>query len=399
MTQPAAQMAPIEIEIVAAREQFRRMHGEWDELAAVSGAPTWQTHAWISCWLDAFGADVVLLIACARSSGKLIAAAPMIVRSRRIKGVRLRILSFLENDLTPRSHFVVSDLRIEVIRELWKGLENYGGWDFAVLSNMPAEHPVNPLWRQFLTQSRLRYIEQPERQSPYIDMPDGYAGYREVMAYSMKRNITTSGNRLKKLGVLTVRRSPGDIEMHEALNIAYDVSARSWKAAHHNDLGGHPAQRKFYDAVVAEPELRKHLRIWILDLDHKPISFEMMIQSGNVLTGLATDYDQAYRHGSPGVYLRDQALQQCAELGVTCYDLAGQGYGYKLHWTKEILAHSQFWVFRKSLKSRILYFGKAKALPAWKRMTEKSRPVTDNADENRGDDQSAQLESTTKSAS
>jgi CelD/BcsL family acetyltransferase involved in cellulose biosynthesis len=356
-------------ELITTLDELRRLRGDWNQLVEEAELSfSWYRQEWLDLWWQAFGRDHEMFVVVLKEGDSAVAAAPLMVVGEKRKGVRIRTLKFMENGITPRSQFIVADNTSQLHRRLWEAIISHrSDWDVAILANIPVCEEPQVSTPGTLEGLEARFLEQPDRRSPYIDLTPGYETWRKSTSYSHRRNITTAQNRLSRLGPISVRSAPGDLAYGEALDICLEISRQSWKAQSGSDLGGHPAQRLFYEKLFSDPVLSKLLHVWVLYVGDRPTSFEILIRSGSTLTGLATDYDQEYRHGSPGVVLRDQLLQQAAQLGITEYDLAGQAYDHKMHWTKLVRPHSQVWVFHSGVKSRLLYSMKAYLLPAVKR--------------------------------
>ena len=364
-----SQSIDLETRILHDHEAFRTLRPDWSDLAERAEIESaWLSHEWLDCWWEAFGGEGRLFVPTIWSSGRLIAAAPMMTIDMRIKGLRWRVLRFMENGVTPRSQFLLTPDRTDAASLLWTLIESaFKEWDLAILANVPHEGSFNG-WRAALADTRMRFIETPDRQSPFIDLAQGFQAFRRTISPKLRENINGARNRLSRLGDIEIQSVLGAGDVSAALETCFEISARGWKAASQSDLGSRAPHRAFYHALADDNSLRERLYIWILTVDKKPIAFNMVIRSGDTVSGLATDYDLEFRQCSPGVYLFSQLLEELATLRVSRCDMAGQLHDYKRFWTKQYLAHSQFWVFHRAPKSALLYILKSRVLAPLKRL-------------------------------
>ncbi len=373
----------LQFKIIRSLEDFRALRSAWNSLlAADPEGETWQSSEWLDCWLRAFAARAEIFVATAWNRETLVSAAPLLITSMPIKGVQCRILRFIENGITPRSRFLQRQGETEAVAGLWQCLATHRKeWDLAILANVPDSGGLIKAWESALRGAGLRFVASTDRQSAYIEQKDHAQSFVSDLSPKMRHNITTSRNRLNRAGEIAVDSYLAGHDIAAAMELCFDISARSWKAAAGSDLGGKPHRRQFYEAIARDESVRSNLYAWILRLGGNPIAFELMIRSGSMLTGLATDYDQAYRKLSPGVFLRSQVLEKLSELAINRYDLAGQLYGYKLFWTKTFLQHYQYWVFHRGLKSRVLHFLKSNVFARRSRQVSDQPPDQENRDE------------------
>jgi CelD/BcsL family acetyltransferase involved in cellulose biosynthesis len=347
--------------IVQDYETFQALKTDWNDLLDRSDAVfTWLTHEWLSCWWRAFGTGAQMFVPTVRQEGRLVGAAPMMIVQTRTKGLMCKVLRFMENGITPRSHFLVAPnpagASDDGMKALWRLLAlDSKKWDFAILANVPEENLSFASWQAALASAGLHSVQHPDRQSPFVDLSDGYEAFRMSLTPKMRENIKASRSRLSRLGTIDLRPVLGTDEIPRALETCFAISARSWKAEAGLDLGARPADRFFYHNLSQDETLREKLYIWLLSVDERPAAFSMVIRSEESVSGLATDYDLEFRRSSPGVYILSRLLEQLPSLGVTRCDMSGELYDYKLSWTKQFLSHAQFWVFHQGAKSRLLH--------------------------------------------
>jgi CelD/BcsL family acetyltransferase involved in cellulose biosynthesis len=259
--------------IVQDYETFQALKADWNDLLYRSGAvAAWLTHEWLSCWWRAFGTGAQMFVPTVRQKGRLVGVAPMMIVQTRIKGLTCKVLRFMENGITPRSHFLVAPdpagASDDGMRALWRLLAlDTKKWDLAILANVPEEGLSFASWQAALASTGLHSMQYPDRQSPFVDLSDGYEAFHMSLTPNKRKNIRASRSRLSKLGTIDLRPILGTDEIPKALEICFAISARSWKADAGLDLGARPADRFFYHNLSQDETLRKKLYIWLLSVD------------------------------------------------------------------------------------------------------------------------------------
>jgi len=101
-------------------------------------------------------------------------------------------------------------------------------------------------------------------------------------------------------------KSPSDIEF--ALNIAFDIASKSWKAKVGTAISSTDKRKDYWQALLLRFSQRGRVRIWILWLNGKPIAFEHHIIYQNRVYSLKWGYDQEYQRISPGFLLKYKSM-------------------------------------------------------------------------------------------
>ena len=103
-----------DIKIITDYQEFRALKDEWNRLLEDNfSRGIWLRHEWYDCWWQAFGEGAELFVVVMYENSRLTAAIPLMIMPMRIKGIRQRVLRFIENAITPRSNFVFPGISVE----------------------------------------------------------------------------------------------------------------------------------------------------------------------------------------------------------------------------------------------------------------------------------------------
>jgi CelD/BcsL family acetyltransferase involved in cellulose biosynthesis len=364
-----------DIKIITDYQEFRALKDEWNRLLEDNYSKgVWLRHEWYDCWWQAFGEGAKLFVVVIYENGRLTGVIPLMIVRMRIKGMRQRVLQFMENGITPRSGFIIPGMSVEKLKVLLDEIfRRTTSWDLAILNNIAHDDPSYRCAKDSFDRCRVRYVENPQRLSPYIQLSAGWEAVRASFGKRLKRNLSNMTNRLSREGEFALVTFSDASDLPKALSICEEISKRSWKGEAGKDMSGNDSRAKFYRLITAAAMENGWATIWFLKLNDKLIAFEYGLAVDDYLLLLAIDYDLEFRQFSPGTVLRSLVLEQLIGRGITTYDFAGTVYDYKLYWTKTLRPHSQFWVFHSGIKSRILFVVKGKILPAIERMKARSR--------------------------
>lgn len=365
-----------EIRIIGDYREFCALKNEWNALVEeCSDGSVWLRHEWYDCWWQAFGGGAEMFVAALYRDGRLSGALPLMIVPMRIKGIRQRALRFIENGITPRSSFLTQADSGESLALLWQEVFRQSArWDLAVLANFAQGNSGYSEWTAYLRGRGARYVELPERISPYLDLGAGWEAVSGSFGRNLRRNLNRAKTRMAKEAPFELVESVSSVDVRAALKHCYEISRISWKGQQGADMGGTDRRIKFYDLITDAAIKNGWINIWLLKLGEKYAAFEYAFEAGGYVLPIAADYDPEFRQLSPGTVLRALVLERLCERGMSTYDFAGTIYDYKLYWTKKVRPHSQFWVFHSGLKSRLMYQLKARVLPALERMKAKRAP-------------------------
>lgn len=345
--------------VIKSFEDFHSLRDDWNSLVA-NQAPSkiWLTHDWYDCWWRSFGGSQRLYIVTVHRDGRLVAIAPLMIQELKIKGVRQRVLSFIENGLSPRSQLIVDKSADNVIDAMWDELRSRKGeWDLARFKNFEAIDELEQ-FREYMSKRGIKYVQQDDRQSPFIDLSSGWNQVQEGFGKWLRRNLRRGQKRLSRdaeLGFEVIRETA---DLRRGLDICFDISDRSWKGEEGVAMAGRKARAEFFQRLVENPLIAESVRMYLLKQNSAYIAFELMLEYGGHGLALAADYDLEHRKNSPGSILKSFILEHQIENGIRVYDFDGTLYDYKMYWTDRVRPHFELWIFHSGFKSRFMYLAK-----------------------------------------
>src|SRR5262249_11557593 len=193
-------------------EQFaalRPYREEWDQLVQQSPTKTvFQTFEWLESLWDVFGDSFHLRVLLGFEGDTLVAAAPLILRGKRMFGRQMTCLEFAASMRADYADFLYRGQRS--LRELIRALRAELAWDVLNLDRIPSLSPtVDVLAEEFPGWRGTRFLD--EVGLTYIVGPGQDGG--DILA---KKNIHRLMNRFYKAGAVAVRHlTQADLIMPE----------------------------------------------------------------------------------------------------------------------------------------------------------------------------------------
>jgi len=372
----------MQVRVISDAAEFERLRPAWDRLLDESDQNyPFFSWAWYWTWWKCFGGDNRLFLVCGQdSSGELCFVAPFMIRRAQMRGAQVSELSFANSPIGPRngilvSRYVPAEVAARGLAQVL--LAHQREWDVARLVNLERESPALESLRRVCNARGLGLAEEPARASPYVALPASFDEYLKRFKRKHRYNIGRSVRRLcdHEGGLVSCYSDPENLQ--EGLRKAFAVSGESWKAKTGSDMAGNPARKAFYQEVTAELGKLGKVRIYALEMKSRPIAIQYLLESHMCVHLLCSDFDEHYRRFEPGNVLLYSVLRRLIAEGIGGFDFCGEAYRYKMRWATEVRNHVTLWLFNRRLYSRLLYFGKVVALPAWHRIRGTANDGTD----------------------
>ncbi len=230
----------------------------------------------------------------------------------------------------------------------------------------------------------LRAVERDRGRNVYVDLCGTWTAFYDGRSRSLKKASNLAANRLRKEGDLRIEsigRQPCDeAVLRDALAVAIDISARSWKRDTGNALD-RPGPQAFIRTLSAKAYERGWLAIWLLFVGDKPLAMEYeLVFEGNV-HALRADFDADCIAISPGSHLFRHLLERLFGQGLVRYYMGPGDNAYKTRWSEQGEPLQRMIVYNRTLQGRLHWLREEKAKPALRRIRDRLRRGGDEGPE------------------
>jgi CelD/BcsL family acetyltransferase involved in cellulose biosynthesis len=347
------------IEVISTPEAFRTLKREWNELLQQSeNTAVCLTHEWVFSWWQCFAGNSTLHIVAIRDgAGRLIALAPMAVSVSPYRGVSIKKISFMANGHSPCADFIVHrEHQQEGLAALFSCLSRYTSWQLVELQALSGGSQTLSFMRESAKRAGLPAGLQESIETPFIPISSSWDEFLGSKSAKFRKVLRNKINRAEKAGDITVERRPVRRGDDVTLNDMARVSNRSWKKQIGTDLETSPKSRLFLRAIADQFGQAGATEVWFLKKNGQPIAFEFHVTYNQVVHPIRADYDESFRHISPGSVLEYRILKTLFdEHKVREYNSCGHTYEYLLRWSDETRKHYTLELFGREYRPYLLY--------------------------------------------
>jgi CelD/BcsL family acetyltransferase involved in cellulose biosynthesis len=194
--------------------------------------------------------------------------------------------------------------------------------------------------------------------SAFLRLPKDWNLFLDSLSSKHRRNIWRRRKHMEKLGRVKVRiLSPSRGEYYALLEDALQVEDKSWKGHEGSSLLKNTELFSFFQSYLSKACDEGILRFCFIDIDGKPVSMQIAIETDVAFWGLKIGYDESMAKYSPGAQLSMDTIAYCVEKGLARYEFLGSVESWQQAWPIE--KHSYFTVllYPFSLRGLLGLFG------------------------------------------
>jgi CelD/BcsL family acetyltransferase involved in cellulose biosynthesis len=289
--------ATVRFELVDRLESLRE---EWASLAE-QGQNVFATWEFATTWWEHFGRGRRLAtVGCRDSGGELFAVLPLYFWRRR----PLRVMRFLGNGAGDILGPVCRPDRVDDAARALRRLLEVAPWDWDVFvgENLRGEQD----WPRRLGGHLIR-----REGNPVLQAPDGFEGFLARRTSNFRSHVRRGERRLARRYEVRYRLSDST-----TLDADLDALFRLHQARFGKQSAFGGGRSAFHRAFARRAHERGWLRVWILELDRRPVAAQYGFRFGGVESFYQSGRDPELRRESLGMVLLSHAIRSAADDGV-----------------------------------------------------------------------------------
>lgn len=351
-------------------ESFIKLREAWNDLleSSAESENVFLRHEWFDVWWQAFGANKEMFILLCFNEDRILGIAPLMIFRDYYKGIPYTRLGFIENPNAPSVDFIIKKgEENRVIRSFldYLVLSSTNVWHVSVLNKIPNVSDTIGACEEFFSQNKIKYLLRKGQSSPYIPMNSDWDTFLKSTSVRFRKQLRNKINKINSAGQMGCEVWHDVRVDGKHLIDAISVSSRSWKHREGTSMNSTPERRKFFELLSGVASRNGWLRIWLLNLDGKPIAVEYHLEYKRRTNAMRGDFDEAYDNLSPGSILEAHIIEHCFNKGLLEYNFCGLDYRYKMRWTSHLYKQSNILVYNATPYSMFLYMLQ-KNLPLFK---------------------------------
>jgi CelD/BcsL family acetyltransferase involved in cellulose biosynthesis len=200
-------------------------------------------------------------------------------------------------------------------------------------------------------------------------LPDDPAQLHACMSPSLLKNINYRRRRIvRTAGEIGFERCLVQGDCDALLRDLQHVERASWQG---NDEGGTPkfvgaAAEKFWRALARAHPYGARPVVWLMRCAGRPIAYQVVIETAEVIYKIGSCYDTAWRTHSPGSLLTYEIFSDACRRGIRHIDWGRGDSGYKSTWGGAVDGRLyEVLLFRPGMVGRAALALARRALPGW----------------------------------
>lgn len=357
----------VKVTQISDRNIFLSLKDEWNDLVLKTNNEPFYRHEIISNWIDNFAADDKLRILTARNStGRLVAALPLIYTHTSFYGLPMRQLSSPTN-----SHSCRFDMLAESPTLASSAFFSYlmidRDWDLLKIIDVPDDGNAWGIY--FAAQTAGFPVGNWESQrSPYLLLPNTYEKLMKKFSSQFNATIRSRYRRLERLGKVTIDFITGSNQLNQYLEECFAIEQSGWKGQQGTAINQHANTYHYYTKLAQLLEQDDALLLALMRINGTPIAFQFGILYNHTFYGPKNGYSELYKNCSPGLLLLNEVIKYCIAHKTHRFDFLGNNDAWKTKWTDTLRSHKWLFIYANSAFGQILQKTKFNLIPVAKQM-------------------------------
>jgi CelD/BcsL family acetyltransferase involved in cellulose biosynthesis len=347
----------MEVELLKTPLAIGRLRADWERLFQARRHQPSTSFEWTSALLDHhIGPRDEPMLLVFRDDDQVFALQPLVRETHRFLGFPLVGLHALAERSGTHSDLLCQELDESMIESLIKNCHSITpGWDYMrygrVLEDSDFDHALAGVTRRLGLLAHVK-LEQP---SFFLTLPDSFDKYLRERSGKFRNHLRRMERKLNARGRVRFWKLEAPDGFHEAYDALLSVELASWKHEHGTAISAIDHQRRFYCELAKGTLKADRLHLTLLELDGKPVAYNLGIVSAQQYFYLKTSFHEAFRQDGVATVSRARLLQMLIDEGVKEFDFPGEPYEWERQWTTEMRWHRSVLICNKTAMGRLYH--------------------------------------------
>ncbi len=287
--------------------------------------------------------------------GTLAGVVPLILRTHRLMGQRIRLLAPLSEPYNTHSDLLLASHDEDVVSALVAAIGNIDAeWDCFRMARLLEENPVGSALRRAIDAAGYLHDAREGLPAYVLDLPASYEAYLGSRSAKFRNFMRRAERKLAAAGVVGVHELSDEGRFDEAFGALLRIERASWKQQHGTSIAAVERQSGFYRDLARAALERGRLHLQWLTLDGRPLAYNLGYVAWGGYHYLKTSYDDEFRPLSPATYLRGRLINGLIERGIGRLDFPGEPYEWEAQWTDGVRWRTVLSAYPRTARGRML---------------------------------------------
>lgn len=309
---------------------FDVLREDWKRLFAASEAAPFASWEWTVTWFEFFGESGLPFILAAYSGSVLVALLPLYCKQKKILGMPLKKLAFMNSEIGGAAYLDVLALPDEkkaATDAFLEFLEQRGEIGLLELESIAADSVLLEEIRRHDDQSEFRLRVAPQDVCQYAEVGGATDEFlKRIFNDTAKKKL----KRIKKLPGFEFQRTTENVE--SAFQRFVKLHDGNWTDKGGSEVSGHRRLLDFHRAAAIANARRGAIFFDELWIENECVASLYGFQSENKYFYYSSGYDERLSKLSPMVTLYNLSIEKGLADGVRTFDFLSGGQSYKTHW-------------------------------------------------------------------
>jgi CelD/BcsL family acetyltransferase involved in cellulose biosynthesis len=383
----------MKLDIVQDEAGFSRLEPVWDSLLQHSSwSSVFQSYVWVRQWWKHFGnaGHSQLCILVFSENGDILAIGPLMVMTRTVYGMKLRVLRFIGTSSTRTSHrglldrlfavdnslgwsdrcdFIIRDTTSfdKIMDVFWSQLLHWNLWDIVDLREIDGRSPLLAyLRKKELPRCRYRSVERTMNPSYWVTVQGQFDKYFATLSRRTKRALHLSKNRIMQCHQPMYKIAADPEQIENVLPVIQHIEHKSWKGQRNMGVFSKAENEQFHRSLALQLAQKRKIEIHYLELDSKPVAYSYNFLFKNIEYLHNTAYDSDFRHLSPSLYLTFRMVENAFDRQLRGLDFCRAHSFFKARFKPTEIPRVWWTLYSRRIAPYVQYLAEFKAKPALK---------------------------------
>jgi CelD/BcsL family acetyltransferase involved in cellulose biosynthesis len=364
----------LKLEVLDSWDKIEKNVPHWNDMVLRgSGDALYQSYEWLNAWWQHFERDKNLCFILIRNDHSPVALAPLCIDKTKILGVKTRRLSFLSENISDYTDFIVTEPRQPALAlMIRKLLEDKPRWDWAELLHIPTDSPNWQGLMKIVQESNCYHYRQYCSKCPFIKLEGAYEDYFRSLPKKHRDDVKRQEKKLLEMGLLRLlvleQNHPQLADYFESF---WQMRRGRWEIAGRAGWIGFKEieYKQFYRSLFEALTNGNKVHFSVLLSNEIPIAFHFGFLAGGRLYFYAPTFAHDYRAYSPGKIMIQYLLRHAFEKGIKEFDFLMGEEAYKFSWAKDFREIYNLLLFPRTIRGYLLYKWLGQIKPSLKQQT------------------------------
>jgi len=337
---------PLTIKLYDRDTAFDDLREDWRRLYAASETAPFASFEWTATWFEFFGENLRPFILAAYSGAELVALLPLYFEEKKIFGMSLKKLAFINAGIGGAAYLDVLALPVAksaATDAFLSFLDGRGEINLLELEGIAADSILLERIRQREAQSKFNLRVVPHDVCQYAevgDQPD------EFLARIFNDTAKKKLKRLKKLPGFEFRRATDAANITAAFHRFINLHDGNWTDKGGSEVTGHQRLLDFHLAAAIANAGREAIFFDELWIENKCVASLYGFQTADKYFYYSSGYNAELSKLSPMVILYNLSIERGMQNNVRTFDFLCGSQPYNAHWTNgqnELVTVSLSW--------------------------------------------------------